>query len=58
MSLHFREDRLTYLTLLAFSESAHLGFALSRADLPEFDSLPARCRGDTAFLQATDIGSL
>ena len=57
-SLHFREDRLTYLTLFAFSERARLGFALSRADLPEFDSLPERSHGDSAFLQATDIGSL
>lgn len=57
-SLHFREDRLTFLTLLAFSESAGLGFALSRADLPQFDSPPERRRGETAFLQATDIGSL
>jgi len=57
-SLHFREDRLTYLTLFAFSDSAGLGFALSRADLPEFDSLSERRHGDSAFLQATDIGSL
>src|SRR5579872_915795 len=57
-SLHFREDRLTYLTLLAFSRTADLGFSLSRADLPEFDSLPERQRGDSVFFQATDIGSL
>jgi hypothetical protein len=57
-SLHFREDRLTYLTLFAFSGQARLGFALSRADLPGFDSLPERRHGDSAFLQATDIGSL
>ena len=36
-SLHYREDRLNLLTILAYSESARLGFGLSRADLPEFE---------------------
>ena len=57
-SLHYREDRLNLLTVLAYSDSEQLGFSLSRADLPEFDSMPDRVAGQTAFLQRTDIGSL
>lgn len=57
-SLHFRDDRLNLLSLLAYSEHAGAGLALSRADLPKHDSLPERRSGESAFLQATDIGSL
>ena len=57
-SLHYREDRLNLLTILAYSELARLGFGLSRADLPEFDSVPDRAPGQNAFFQRTDIGSL
>ena len=57
-SLHYREDRLNPLTVLAYSNSARLGLSLSRADLPEFDSKPDRLAGQSAFLQRTDIGSL
>jgi hypothetical protein len=57
-SLHFREDRLNLLSVLAFSDSAGLGICLSRADRPEFDTIPERKPGQLAFLQTTDIGSL
>ena len=36
-SLHYREDRLNLLSILAYNPDAGLGFSLSRADLPEFD---------------------
>src|SRR5204863_3937720 len=55
-SLHFREDRLNLRTLLAYSGTAKLGFAISRADPPEFDPVPDRRPGERAFLQRTDIG--
>ena len=57
-SLHYREDRLNLLSILAYSESAHLSFSLSRADTPDFDSTPDRIPGQAAFLQRTDVGSL
>jgi hypothetical protein len=57
-SLHFRDDRLNLLTFLAYSDSAKLGFALSRSRIPQFDAKPQRGSGERAFLQETDIGSL
>ena len=57
-SLHYREDRLNLLSILAYNPDAGLGFSLSRADLPEFDPTPERSPGQKAFLQRTDIGSL
>ena len=57
-SLHYREDRLNLLSILAYNPDAGLGFSLSRADLPEFDPIPERSPGQKAFLQRTDIGSL
>lgn len=56
--LAFRDDRLTAMSLLAFSDSAKLGFALSRADLPAFDEIPERIQDQVSFSQRTDIGSL
>ncbi|MBV9287632.1 MAG: hypothetical protein JO288_07380, partial [Hyphomicrobiales bacterium] len=57
-SLHYREDRLNLLSILAYNESAGLAFSLARDGLPEFDSTPERAPGQRAFLQRTDIGSL
>lgn len=57
-SLSFREDRLNALTLLAYHAERRLGFALSRADLPQSDPESDRRRGQTAFFQRTDVGSI
>lgn len=56
--LAFRDDRLTAMSLLAYSDSAKLGFALSRADHPTFDEIPERVRDQVSFAQRTDIGSI
>jgi hypothetical protein len=56
--LAFRDDRLNAMSLLAYSDEAKLGIALSRADLPSFDEVPERARGQLSFLQRTDIGSV
>lgn len=56
--LVFRDDRLTGLTVMAYEPARRLGVALSRHDLPEHDDVPERARGQQAFAQATDIGSL
>jgi hypothetical protein len=56
--LVFRDDRLTGLAVMAFSEARRLGVALSREDLPTHDDEPKRVRGQQAFRQRTDIGSL
>jgi len=57
-SLTFRDDRLTGLAVLAFSPRHRLGVALTREDVPAFDDVPQRERGQQSFEQRTDIGSL
>ena len=57
-SLTFRDDRLTGLAVLAYSPAGQLGVALTREDVPEFDDVPDRARGQQEFVQRTDIGSL
>ncbi|WP_448624419.1 hypothetical protein [Geodermatophilus sp. URMC 64] len=57
-SLTFRDDRLTGLAVLAYLPAQHLGIALTRDDVPEFDDVPDRERGQQEFVQRTDIGSL
>src|SRR4051794_23633759 len=57
-SLTFRDDRLTGLAVLAYSPAGRLGVALTREDVPEFDDVPDRERGQQEFVQRTDIGSL
>ena len=57
-SLHFREDRLNLRSVLVWNDSHGIGFVLSRADRPEFDTIPDRPAKAGAFLQRTDIGSL
>ena len=57
-SLHFREDRLNLRSVLIWNDSNGIGFVLSRADRPEFDTIPDRHAKAGAFLQRTDIGSL
>jgi len=56
--LTFRDDRLTALSVLAYDPAEHVGFALSRRDLPEFDEIPERHRGQQNLVQRTDIGAL
>lgn len=56
--LMFRDDRLTGLAVLAYSPEHRVGVALTRDDLPVHDDVPARVRGQQAFAQRTDIGSL
>lgn len=56
--LVFRDDRLTGLAVLLHARSRGLGIALSREDLPEYDDVPDRVRGQQGFVQRTDIGSL
>lgn len=56
--LVFRDDRLTGLTVLVYAPTRGLGVALSREDVPEFDDVPQRVRGQQAFAQRTDVGSL
>jgi hypothetical protein len=56
--LAFRDDRLNAMSLLAYSDDAKLGIALSRADLPTFDEIPERERDQLSFLQRSDIGSI
>lgn len=56
--LVFRDDRLSGLAVLLHARSRGLGVALSREDLPDHDDVPERVRGQQAFVQRTDIGSL
>lgn len=56
--LVYRDDRLTGLTVLAFSPNIGLGYALSRDDIPTFDSIPERATGQQNIVQRTDIGAL
>lgn len=56
--LVYRDDRLTGLTVLAYAPDAAAGYALSRDDLPAFDDIPARVRGQQNLVQRTDIGAL
>lgn len=57
-TLSYREDRLNALSVLAYHPKRELAFTLSRANRPEYDSWPARSKGQLSFLQDTDIGSL
>src|SRR5204863_1025920 len=41
-SLHFREDRLNLRSLLAWHSGSGIGIVLSRADRPDFDTIPDR----------------
>lgn len=56
--LVFRDDRLTGLAVLAYAPGRGLGVWLSRQDVPAHDDAPERARGQQAFAQRTDIGSL
>jgi hypothetical protein len=56
--LIYRDDRLTGLTVLAYSPQTGAGYALSRDDIPAFDDIPARVLGQQNIVQRTDIGSL
>lgn len=56
--LVFRDDRLTGLAVMAFAPARGLGVTLTRQDLPAHDDVPDRVRGQQAFAQRTDIGSL
>ncbi|WP_282944219.1 hypothetical protein [Cellulomonas endometrii] len=56
--LVFRDDRLTGLAVLAYAAGRGIGLALTRQDLPSHDDVPDRARGQQAFAQRTDIGSL
>ncbi|KAL2010894.1 hypothetical protein VTN00DRAFT_3612 [Thermoascus crustaceus] len=57
-TLSYREDRLNALSVLAYHPKRQLAFALSRADVPKYDDLPVREKGQSSFLQDTDIGAL
>ncbi|NEN04757.1 hypothetical protein G3T36_02635 [Diaminobutyricibacter tongyongensis] len=56
--LIYRDDRLTGLTVLAFSPATSLGYALSRDDVPAFDDIPDRISGQQEIVQRTDVGAL
>lgn len=56
--LVFRDDRLTGLTVLAFSPKTGIGYALSRDNVPRFDGIPERLTGQQDLVQRTDIGAL
>ena len=56
--LHYREDRLSALSVLAHHDGAGLAISLSRADVPLADGPLDRAPGDTVVRQRTDIGSL
>ena len=56
--LVYRDDRLTGLTVLAYSPATGTGYALSRDDVPEFDDIPSRVSGQQNLVQRTDIGAL
>lgn len=56
--LVFRDDRLTGLTVIAFSPETGTGYALSRDDIPEFDDIPDRVTGQQNIVQRTDVGAL
>lgn len=57
-TLVYRDDRLAALAVLAYSPIDHLGYSLVREDLPEFDDIPDRTRGQRDLVQRTDIGAL
>jgi hypothetical protein len=56
--LVYRDDRLTGLTVLAYSPETGTGYALSRDDVPGFDDIPTRVSGQQNLVQRTDIGAL
>jgi hypothetical protein len=57
-TLVYRDDRLTGLAVLAYSPADGRGYSLVREDLPTFDDIPERERGQLDFVQRTDIGAL
>ena len=57
-TLVYRDDRLTGLAVLAYSPAEGRGYSLVREDLPTFDDIPERERGQRDFVQRTDIGAL
>jgi hypothetical protein len=57
-TLVYRDDRLTALAVLAYSPADQLGYSLVREDLPEFDDIPDRIRGQRDMVQRTDVGAL
>jgi hypothetical protein len=57
-TLFYREDRLSAMSVLAHHAGRRVALSLSRADVPEFDTLLDREPGQTSFRQRTDVGSL
>lgn len=57
-NLIYREDRLNYPKFMYYSEKEKIALCLERAELPAYDSNSNRRRGESIFLQKTDIGSM
>jgi hypothetical protein len=57
-TLVYRDDRLTGLAVFAYSPAERRGYSLTREDVPVFDDVPERQRGQRDIVQRTDIGSL
>lgn len=56
--LLYRDDRMNYPRMMAYSEQQKKAVFLGRHTLPVFDSYPEREEKANVFLQKTDIGSI
>ncbi|MGG6312113.1 hypothetical protein [Paenibacillus macerans] len=54
----YMDDRLTYPIVLAYFPDRRRTVSLSRVGLATFAEPPARSKGDSDYLQRTDIGSI